>query len=82
MIGIGEPVDDIEMMPAGLFDHAGSCAEPGPDIAEERVLADEFRALGAPLSAIYRMELSEGSVTKISWFPDGLASMRHFNLVP
>ena len=39
-------------------------------------------ALGAPLSAIYRMELSEGSVTKISWFPDGLASMRHFNLVP
>jgi ribonuclease H / adenosylcobalamin/alpha-ribazole phosphatase len=39
-------------------------------------------ALGAPLSAIYRMELSEGSVTKISWFPDGQASMRHFNLVP
>jgi probable phosphoglycerate mutase len=39
-------------------------------------------ALGAPLSAIYRMELSEGSVTTISWFPDGRASMRSFNLVP
>jgi len=39
-------------------------------------------ALGAPLSAIYRMELSEGSVTTISWFPQGQASMRGFNLVP
>ena len=39
-------------------------------------------ALGAPLSAIYHMELSEGSVTTISWFPDGQASMRNFNLVP
>jgi ribonuclease H / adenosylcobalamin/alpha-ribazole phosphatase len=39
-------------------------------------------ALGAPLSAIYRMELSEGSVTTISWFPGGQASMRSFNLVP
>jgi len=39
-------------------------------------------ALGAPLSAIYHMELSEGSVTTISWFPDGRASMRNFNLVP
>jgi ribonuclease H / adenosylcobalamin/alpha-ribazole phosphatase len=39
-------------------------------------------ALGAPLGAIYRMELSEGSVTTISWFPEGQASMRSFNLVP
>ena len=39
-------------------------------------------ALGAPVTAIYRMELSEGSVTTISWFPDGQASMRNFNLVP
>jgi ribonuclease H / adenosylcobalamin/alpha-ribazole phosphatase len=39
-------------------------------------------ALEAPLSAIYRMELSEGSVTTISWFPEGQASMRNFNLVP
>ena len=39
-------------------------------------------ALEAPLSAIYRMELGEGSVTTISWFPEGHASMRNFNLVP
>jgi ribonuclease H / adenosylcobalamin/alpha-ribazole phosphatase len=39
-------------------------------------------ALGAPLSAIHRMELSEGSLTEIAWFPDGHPSMRHFNLVP
>jgi ribonuclease H / adenosylcobalamin/alpha-ribazole phosphatase len=39
-------------------------------------------ALEAPLSAIYRMELSEGSVTTILWFPEGHASMRNFNLVP
>jgi probable phosphoglycerate mutase len=36
-------------------------------------------ALDAPLEALFRMELAPASVTVISWFPDGSASMRMFN---
>jgi ribonuclease H / adenosylcobalamin/alpha-ribazole phosphatase len=39
-------------------------------------------ALGAPLQAVYRMELASASVTVLSWFPDGSASMRMFNARP
>ena len=39
-------------------------------------------ALGAPLEAVYRMELAPASVTVVSWFPDGTASMRMFNARP
>ena len=39
-------------------------------------------ALGAPLEAVYRMELAPASVTVISWFEDGTASMRMFNARP
>ncbi|MDQ4084521.1 MAG: bifunctional RNase H/acid phosphatase [Actinomycetota bacterium] len=39
-------------------------------------------ALGAPLSAIHRMELAPGSVTEIAWYADGHPSLRRFNLVP
>jgi broad specificity phosphatase PhoE/ribonuclease HI len=39
-------------------------------------------ALGAPLEAVYRMELAPASVTVISWFPDGTASLRMFNARP
>jgi ribonuclease H / adenosylcobalamin/alpha-ribazole phosphatase len=39
-------------------------------------------ALGAPLDAIYRMELGPGSLTEIAWYPDGHPSLRRFNLQP
>jgi probable phosphoglycerate mutase len=39
-------------------------------------------ALGAPLESVYRMELAPASVTVISWFADGNASMRMFNARP
>ncbi|AWB91872.1 bifunctional RNase H/acid phosphatase [Aeromicrobium chenweiae] len=39
-------------------------------------------ALGAPLSSIYKMELSPASVTTVAWWPDGNASLRGFNIVP
>ena len=39
-------------------------------------------ALGAPLESVFHMELATGSVTVISWFPDGRASMRLFNARP
>jgi len=39
-------------------------------------------ALGAPLDSVYRMELAPASVTVISWFEDGTASLRMFNARP
>ena len=39
-------------------------------------------ALGAPLEAVYRMEMAPASVTVISWFADGNASLRLFNARP
>ena len=36
-------------------------------------------ALGAPISALYRMELGPASVTLIDWYEDAMASMRAFN---
>lgn len=40
------------------------------------------QALGAPISVIYKMELAPASITTISWWPDGNASLRGFNIVP
>ncbi len=39
-------------------------------------------ALGAPLEAVYRMEMAPASVTVVSWFEDGSASLRLFNARP
>jgi probable phosphoglycerate mutase len=39
-------------------------------------------ALGAPLEAVYRMELAPASVTVLSFFADGHASLRMFNARP
>ena len=36
-------------------------------------------ALTAPLSALYRMELSPASLTEIDWYAEGAASLRQFN---
>ena len=40
------------------------------------------RAIGAPLDAIYRMELAPASVTVLSFYDDGNSSMRMFNARP
>jgi broad specificity phosphatase PhoE len=40
------------------------------------------RALGAPITSIYSMELSPASITTITWWPDANASLRAFNIVP
>ncbi|QNN53270.1 bifunctional RNase H/acid phosphatase [Nocardioides mesophilus] len=39
-------------------------------------------ALDAPLESLFRMELAPASVTVISWYADGRASMRMFNARP
>lgn len=36
-------------------------------------------ALGAPMSALYRMELSPATLTEIQWYSTGQASLRRFN---
>ncbi|MET0740086.1 MAG: bifunctional RNase H/acid phosphatase [Candidatus Nanopelagicales bacterium] len=36
-------------------------------------------ALGAPLASLFRMELAPASLTTVQWWPDGGASLRHFN---
>ena len=36
-------------------------------------------ALGAPMAALYRMELSPATLTEVQWFRGGQASMRRFN---
>ncbi|MDO9457428.1 bifunctional RNase H/acid phosphatase [Nocardioides sp.] len=39
-------------------------------------------ALDAPLEAVFKMELTPASVTVLSWFEDGRASMRLYNALP
>jgi probable phosphoglycerate mutase len=36
-------------------------------------------ALDAPMSVLYRMELTPASLTEVHWFANGTASMRRFN---
>jgi ribonuclease H / adenosylcobalamin/alpha-ribazole phosphatase len=38
-------------------------------------------ALGAPATALYRMELSPASLSRIEWYANGTASLRSFNEV-
>ncbi len=38
--------------------------------------------LQAPMSSLFRMELSSATLTEIHWYADGLASLRSFNLQP
>jgi probable phosphoglycerate mutase len=39
-------------------------------------------ALGAPIEAIYRMELAPASISSVQWWPDGGSSLRNFSLTP
>jgi probable phosphoglycerate mutase len=40
------------------------------------------QALTAPLDAVFRMELSPASVSVVSWYDDGRASLRVYNALP
>lgn len=39
-------------------------------------------ALHAPMTSLFRMELSSASITEVHWYADGLASLKSFNLQP
>jgi probable phosphoglycerate mutase len=60
--------------------HAGRTVLAVSHVTPIKVLV--AHALGAPLDAVYRMELAPASVTVLSYFADGNASMRLFNARP
>jgi len=63
-----------------LEQHRGKTVAVVSHVSPIKLLAAD--ALGAPISSVYRMELAPASVTTISWWPDGGASLRAFNIVP
>jgi ribonuclease H / adenosylcobalamin/alpha-ribazole phosphatase len=63
-----------------LSDHAGQTVLVVSHVTPIKVLV--AHALGAPLESVYRMELAPASVSVLSFFPDGKASMRMFNARP
>lgn len=46
-------------------------------VTPTKVLVSE--ALGAPMAALYRMELSPATLTEVQWYGGGQASLRRFN---
>ena len=60
-----------------LARHAGRTVVAVSHVTPIKLLVRE--ALAAPLSALYRMELSPASLTEIEWYAEGAASLRHFN---
>jgi ribonuclease H / adenosylcobalamin/alpha-ribazole phosphatase len=63
-----------------LADHAGQTLLVVSHVTPIKVLV--AHALGAPLEAMFRMELAPASVTVLSFFEDGNAAMRMFNARP
>ncbi len=59
-----------------LADHPGRRIIIGGHVGTIRALT--VRALGAPLQAMNRMELAPASITTLTWYADGNASMRSF----
>jgi probable phosphoglycerate mutase len=63
-----------------LSEYAGRTVLAVSHVTPIKVLV--AHALGAPLEAVYRMELAPASVTVLSFFADGHASLRMFNARP
>jgi probable phosphoglycerate mutase len=59
-----------------LADHAGRRVLVVAHVGTIRVLT--ARALGAPLESMNRMELAPASLTTLTWYADGNASLRSF----
>jgi probable phosphoglycerate mutase len=80
--GGGESFADVDRRVRGTRDrllsaHAGKAVLAVTHVTPIKVLVR--LALDAPLESLFRMELAPASVTVISWFPGGAASMRMFN---
>ncbi len=63
-----------------LAEHPGRTVLAVSHVTPIKVLV--ARALGAPLDAVYRMELAPASVSVLSFFDDGAATLRMFNAGP
>lgn len=63
-----------------LADHAGKTVVVVSHVTPIKILVAD--ALGAELSAIYRMELAPTGISTILWWPDGAASLRNFSHTP
>jgi ribonuclease H / adenosylcobalamin/alpha-ribazole phosphatase len=63
-----------------LADHAGQTVLAVSHVTPIKILV--AHALGAPLEAVFRMELAPASVTVLSYYDDGNASLRMFNARP
>jgi probable phosphoglycerate mutase len=63
-----------------LADHAGQTVLAVSHVTPIKVLV--AHALGAPLESVFRMELAPASVTVLSFYDDGRASLRMFNARP
>jgi broad specificity phosphatase PhoE len=59
-----------------LADHTGKRIVVAAHVGTIRSLT--ARALGAPLGSMNRMELAPASITTLTWYADGNASMRSF----
>ena len=63
-----------------LAEHAGRTVVVVSHVTPIKTLV--AHALDAPLEAVFRMELSPASVTVLSYYPDGRASLRLYNALP
>lgn len=63
-----------------LEDHHGRTVLAVSHVTPIKVLV--ARAIGAPLDAVYRMELAPASVSVLSFYDDGNSSLRMFNARP
>jgi broad specificity phosphatase PhoE/ribonuclease HI len=80
--GGGESLRVVEKRVLGsldrvLTDHAGRTVLAVSHVTPIKVLVTH--ALGAPLESVHRMELAPASVTVLSYYADGRASLRMFN---
>jgi probable phosphoglycerate mutase len=63
-----------------LEEYAGRTVLAVSHVTPIKVLVAD--ALGAPLESVFRMELAPASVTVVSFYADGNASLRTFNARP
>ena len=63
-----------------LSEHAGGTVVVVSHVTPIKTLV--AHALDAPLEAVFKMELTPASVTVLSWYDDGRASLRLYNALP
>jgi probable phosphoglycerate mutase len=83
--GTGESLRSVQMrvhasLDKVLADHAGQTVLVVSHVTPIKLLV--AHALAAPLESVFRMELAPASVTVLSFFGDGTASLRMFNARP